>query len=257
MEPVYRPILAAAKTLFRLQGNQITRVGSDNIPREGGAVIALNHIGYLDFAYGGYPALDVHRLVRFMAKKEVFDHKVTGPLMRGMKHIPVDRAAGAGAYAEAVEALRRGELIGVFPEATISRSFELKEFKSGAARMAQAAGVPIVPMVVWGSQRVWTKDHPKVVGRHRRIPISLRVGPAIPVPADADPMAVLAEVKAAMTTMLREVQASYPELAGDDLVFLPQHLGGRAPTLQQAAEMDQAEQAAKAARRQAAAAARK
>ena len=76
-----------------------------------------------------------------MAKKEVFDHRVSGPLMRGMKHIPVDRpGAAADSYRLAVEALRRGEIVGVFPEATISESYELKEFKSGAARMALEAG---------------------------------------------------------------------------------------------------------------------
>lgn len=53
---------------------------------------------------------------------------------------------------------------GVYPEATISRSFELKEFKSGAARMAIAADVPIIPHIVWGAQRIWTKDHPKRCG---------------------------------------------------------------------------------------------
>ncbi|NYJ74715.1 lysophospholipid acyltransferase family protein [Allobranchiibius huperziae] len=256
MEPVYRPVIAAARGLFALQGNDITRIGADNIPATGGAVIALNHIGYLDFAYGGFPAVDVGRLVRFMAKKEVFDHKITGPLMRGMKHIPVDRAAGASAYREAVRALRGGELIGVFPEATISRSFELKDFKLGAVRMAQEAGVPILPMVVWGSQRVWTKDHPKSVGKRRHVPITVRVGPAIPVPSDADTASVTAQVKAAMGEMLHEVQDSYPRLTGDDLVYLPARLGGTAPTPERARELDSQEAADKIAKRRAKAAAK-
>ncbi|PRC58069.1 1-acyl-sn-glycerol-3-phosphate acyltransferase, partial [Mycobacterium sp. ITM-2017-0098] len=81
--------------------------------------------------------------------------------------IPVDRKAGAGAYAAAVESLRRGEIVGVYPEATISRSFELKEFKTGAVRMAKEAQVPIVPVIVWGAQRLWTKDHPKALGRRK------------------------------------------------------------------------------------------
>ena len=79
----------------------------------------------------------------------------------------MDRRAGADAYGVAVERLREGEIVGVYPEATISRSFELKDFKSGAIRMAQDAHVPIVPLIVWGAQRVWTKDHPKNLGRKK------------------------------------------------------------------------------------------
>ena len=118
------------------------------------------------------------RLVRFMAKKAVFDHKISGPLMRGMHHIPVDRKAGAGAYDEALAALRAGEVVGVFPEATISQSFEVKQLKTGAARMALAAGVPIVPVTIWGTQRLWTKGQQAAADAppHPRSPIA--VGPA-------------------------------------------------------------------------------
>src|SRR4051812_9297968 len=126
--------------------------------------MVINHIGYLDFTYAGLAARPARRLVRFMAKQEVFTHKVSGPLMRGMHHIPVDREAGAGSYRTAVDALRAGEIVGVFPEATISRSFELKDFKAGAARMASEAGVPLLPTIIWGSQRGWTKGRPKRLG---------------------------------------------------------------------------------------------
>ena len=131
-ERVYPPVIAFARALFRVQGLRIRIEGADNVPRTGGAVMAINHIGYLDFTFAGCAALPAGRLVRFMAKQEVFSHPVSGPLMRGMHHIPVDRAAGAASYRAALQALRAGEIVGVFPEATISRSFELKEFKSGA-----------------------------------------------------------------------------------------------------------------------------
>ncbi|PRC56308.1 1-acyl-sn-glycerol-3-phosphate acyltransferase, partial [Mycobacterium sp. ITM-2017-0098] len=84
------------------------------------------------------------------AKKEVFDNKITGPVMRSLRHIEVDRNSGAASFDEACRKLAEGEFVGVYPEATISRSFEIKGFKSGAARMAIAAGVPIVPHIVWG-----------------------------------------------------------------------------------------------------------
>ena len=65
------------------------------------------------------------------------------------------------------------------PEATISRSFELKEFKTGAVRMASEAGVPTLPLIVWGAQRIWTKDHPRNVGR-RKIPVIVAAGTPLP-----------------------------------------------------------------------------
>jgi len=155
----------------------------------------------MDFTYAGYAAIPARRLVRFMAKQSVFRHPVSGPLMRGMKHIPVDRAAGSGSYHAAVDALRRGEIVGVFPEATISRSFELKTFKNGAARMAQEAGVPMLPMTIWGSQRVWTKGLPKRLGR-TRTPISIAIGPPVPVAPGDDVDAATASIHEVMEGML-------------------------------------------------------
>lgn len=248
MEPFYTPVIGFARSVFALQGLRFTCTGTENIPRTGGAVIAMNHIGYMDFAFCGLPAREAGRLVRFMAKKEVFDHGVSGPLMRGMKHIPVDRAAGGQAYQHAVDALRSGELVGVFPEATISRSFELKEFKSGAVRMAKEAGVPVVPMVLWGSQRVWTKDYPKRLGR-TRTPISIDTGAPIVVPPDADVEETTRRLRETMAAMLGRVQQDYEPLIGADEVFLPTRLGGAAPTPDQARAMDEREQQERAARR--------
>ena len=197
MELVYSPVIAFARGIFAMQGLRFTIVGDENVPTTGGAVMVINHIGYLDFTYAGLAAQKSGRLVRFMAKDSVFKHPVSGPLMRGMHHIPVDRTAGAASYRSAVDALRAGEIVGVFPEATISRSFELKDFKNGAARMAQEAGVPILPVVIWGSQRVWTKGHPKRLGR-TNTPISISVGEPIPVAAGADPDQVTADYKVVM-----------------------------------------------------------
>lgn len=91
-EVVYPPVISAAKFMFKVLDLKIRVEGSENVPREGGAVLASNHIGYLDFIFAGFGAHPAKRLVRFMAKQEVFTHRVSGPLMRGMKHIPVDRS---------------------------------------------------------------------------------------------------------------------------------------------------------------------
>ena len=153
VEPVYGTVIQLARLAWRLQGLTFNVTGVENLPVTGGAVVAINHTSYFDFTFAGLPAYKQKRgrKVRFMAKKEVFDHAITGPIMRSLRHIEVDRDSGAASFDEACRKLKEGELVGVYPEATISRSFEVKEFKSGAARMAIAADVPIIPHIVWGA----------------------------------------------------------------------------------------------------------
>ena len=233
MEPVYTPIVGFARTVFFGMGLKFRILGEEHVPRTGGAVLAINHTGYLDFTFAGFALLKHKRLARFMAKKSVFEHGITGPLMRGMKHIPVDRRAGMGSLQSAITALRAGEIVGVFPEATMSLSFELKEFKTGAARMAQEAGVPILPCTLWGSQRVWTKHVPKKLGRHK-IPIFVTIGEPMHIGPDEDVAVATERLQKVMTAMLEEQQANYPPLTGADLRFQPARLGGTAPTPEEA-----------------------
>ncbi len=240
MEPVYTPVIAMARGIFAAQGLRFRITGAENVPISGGAVMVINHTGYLDFTYAGLPAHQRGRVVRFMCKDPVFRHPVAGPLMRGMRHIPVDREAGASSFRAALTALKSGEIVGVFPEATISRSFELKEFKTGAVRMAQAARVPVLPVVIWGSQRVWTKGKPKRLGR-TGTPIAIRVGELMPVPRGTDVAVANEELKDRMRAMLQIEQEQYPPLTGADLEFLPRRLGGTAPTLAEASALDAAE----------------
>jgi 1-acyl-sn-glycerol-3-phosphate acyltransferase len=250
VEPVYTPVVAFTRGVFRALGLRFTLDGEQHVPPTGGAVMAINHVGYLDFTFAGLVARKHKRLVRFMAKKEVFDHKVAGPLMRGMKHIPVDRLGiAADSYVLAVDAVRRGQIVGVFPEATISQSFELKEFKTGAARMAMEAGVPLLPCIVWGSQRVLTKNRPRDLTRGT--PIVVVAGePFTPAPG-SDPLEVTAELKRRMQTLLEHARTIYPggPRAPDDTWWLPASMGGTAPTLEQATLRDDEDRALRAARR--------
>ena len=222
-----------------MQGLRFTMSGTEHVPRTGGAVMAINHIGYFDFTYAGLAARPAGRFVRFMAKEEVFTHRVSGPLMRGMHHIPVDRDAGSASFRAALLALKQGEIVGVFPEATISRSFELKEFKAGAVRLAMSARVPILPTVIWGSQRVWTKGHPKRLGR-TRVPITVAVGEPLTGARGENPVAVSETLRARMQQMLHEAQETYVDRpqGPDDTWWQPRRLGGSAPTPEEAAEMD-------------------
>ncbi len=246
---VYPPVILTARALFAGLGLRFRIEGAQHVPRVGGAVIASNHVSYLDFAFVGYGTRQAGRLVRFMAKESVFRHPVSGPLMRGMHHIPVDRAAGSGAFREALAMLKAGELVGVFPEATISRSFELKEFKAGAARMAQAAGVPLVPTVVWGGQRIYTKGRPRDF-RGRGKALTIAFGEPLTPGRRDNGDAVTAELKTRMAALLAHAQETYPDRPrDDDRWWLPAAMGGTAPTPEQAAALDAAEAESSAASR--------
>ncbi|QKW05234.1 1-acyl-sn-glycerol-3-phosphate acyltransferase [Streptomyces sp. NA04227] len=230
-ELVYRPVVGLALTMFKALDLKIDCKGSENIPRSGGAVLVSNHISYLDFIFNGLAALPQKRLVRFMAKESVFRNKISGPLMRGMKHIPVDRKQGEAAYSHALDSLRSGEIIGVFPEATISQSFTLKSFKSGAARLAQEAGVPLVPMAVWGTQRIWTKGQPRNFKRNH-FPVTMRVGEPVEAPRDQYAGAITRRLREGVDELLELAQRAYPARpkGPEDTWWLPAHLGGTAPT---------------------------
>lgn len=247
VEPVYGTVIQAARLVWRLQGLKFTVTGVENLPVTGGAVIAVNHTSYFDFTFAGLPAYKQGRgrKVRFMAKKEVFDHKIGGPIMRKLRHIEVDRDSGADSFTAACAALRAGELVGVYPEATISRSFEIKALKSGAARMAIDADVPIIPHIVWGAQRIWTKGHPKNM-RRPKVPISVAVGE--PIYPTLPPTELTALLRHRMQHLLEQVQDDYgPHPPGE--FWVPHRLGGGAPTLAEADRMDMEEAAEKAARR--------
>jgi len=240
----YPPIIVTAKVLFKAMGLRFQLRGTENIPRTGGALLALNHISYVDFVLGGVAAQPSGRLVRFMAKREIFDHPVAGPVMRSLHHISVDRADGIASYDEGVRYLQEGQVVGIFPEATISRSFELKEFKTGATRLAATAGVPLVPVVLWGTQRLKTKDHPQDFSRGKTIAIS--VGEPMH-PDGSSPIGETAELKARMGALLDETIRAYPaEEQPPGSWWLPASYGGTAPTYEEAARLDAEEKRARA-----------
>ncbi len=224
---VYPPVISLVKGFWKYLGFQFTFEGDENIPRKGGAILAINHVSYLDFAIAGTAALPVNRYVRFMAKKEIFDNKIAGPLMRGMHHISVDRGNGSASFVAALKALKSGEIIGIFPEATISTSFEVKGLKSGAVRLAADAGVPIIPTIVWGGQRVYTKGV-KPNFKRGKTPVFVSFGEAINYPQDVDIEAATLQLRQVMISMLNSVQENYPDSHVGQR-WAPARLGGTAP----------------------------
>jgi 1-acyl-sn-glycerol-3-phosphate acyltransferase len=224
---VYPPVIGILKTFWKYLGLRFDSKGVENIPREGGAILAMNHIGYLDFALIGTCALPVKRYVRFMAKRELFDNKIVGPLLRGMHHISVDRSSGSASFVAALRALRAGEIVGIFPEGTISVSFELKEFKSGAVRLAIGADVPVIPTAVWGSQRIWTKKVKRDLSR-KKVPIFVAFGKPLYFSRDSSVEEGEKELRAAMQELLLDLQSRYPD-SHVGARWAPVRLGGSAP----------------------------
>ncbi len=239
-EPLYRVIVEGFKGIFAVLGMKLDIVGEENIPLQGGAVLALNHLSYLDFALGGVPAdRRGRRFVRFMAKDSVFRHPIAGPLMRGMKHIPVDRHDGSVAFETAVAAARAGELIGVFPEATMSRSLEIKELKNGAVRMAREAEVPLIPMIVFGGHRVLSYD---VRDFTRGRTICMTIGRPISTNDDVDEMTDA--LRSTLSELLDETIQRYPDKQ-PGAPWIPQRHGGSAPSLEEAARIEERRRAAR------------
>ncbi len=224
---VYPPVIVAIKTFWKYLGLKFDFKGEKNVPRKGGAILAINHIGYLDFAITGTAALPAGRYVRFMAKKEIFNNKLAGPLMRGMHHINVDRSNGSASFVAALRALKSGEIIGIFPEGTISTSFEIKGLKSGAVRLAMGAGVPVIPTIVWGSQRVWTKGVKRDL-RRKNYPVTVEFGEPIFYERGQDVEEAEKNLREIMLAMLHQVQDNYPDSHVGQR-WAPARLGGTAP----------------------------
>lgn len=224
-EGFYRLAEWIVPPMVAMQGTKFTYHGLENIPARGGALLAQNHTSYLDWLPTLMAVRECRRRAYFMIKAEMADVKAVNYVINHARLIPVDRRSGHDALDVAVQRMREGELIGMHPEATISRSFELREFKTGAARMALDARVPIVPIVVWGAHRIWPKDHPKKVFRNK-VPITVAAGQPLPPRGTPEELNVL--LRSAMNDLLYRVQEAYPH--PKDEFWVPRRLGGSAPT---------------------------
>ncbi|MBY5164244.1 lysophospholipid acyltransferase family protein [Salsipaludibacter albus] len=230
---LYRTAAGAALGLFALQRWDLRTTGLDNVPRTGGVVVAANHMSFWDFfLVGAGPYRAWGRPARILAKQSLFDTPVFGPIMRSAGHIPVRRGRGRAAYTDAVAALGRGELVMVLPEATISPALDLLDFRAGAARMAIAAGVPLVPAISWGSHRFHTVKHGPTP--RWRLPVTVDYGEPLHPGPDDDPREVTAELHARMQVMFDAAVRDYPDGTPAGAWWVPARFGGGAPTPEQA-----------------------
>ncbi|MDQ4149584.1 MAG: 1-acyl-sn-glycerol-3-phosphate acyltransferase [Actinomycetota bacterium] len=219
------------KVAALIGGWKIVVSGAENVPADGPVVLAINHAGYLDPIFAAWPVVfGTKRWVRFLAKKEVFDHKLAGPFMRAMKHVPVDRRrAPAKALELGIERLQQGEVLGMFPEATINLSFVPTKGKTGTVRMAQVSGAVVIPVAVWGSHRLLTKG--RRPNLRRGVPILVNMGRPMELDPGENPKEATGRLMGEIRALLAEAQQRYPDqpASDEDPWWLPAHLGGTAP----------------------------
>lgn len=225
---VYPPATVAARGVFRALGLRIEITGTHRIPTVGPVVLASNHVSFLDFTLVALAAQP--RRVRFLARHEVFAHWAAGPFMRGMHHVPVDPAAPAAAYLTTHRLLVRGEAVGIFPEGGISQAYDVRALLPGAVALASSTGAPLVPVAIWGPQRIATARRPVDLRRGR--PVTIAVGEPILVDPDADVTSGTVDLGRRLQALLDRLQAQprHQPPSGARVPWHPAHLGGSAPT---------------------------
>ena len=149
---------------FTMFGARVAFGGGEHLPRSGGALLACNHVSDVDPIYDVAFTISHGRMPRFLAKAELWQIPVVRSVMAGGRHIPVQRASirAADAYKEAIEALRRGEVVVFYPEGTFTADpdgWPMKA-KNGIGRIALVTGVPVIPVANWGTQNLHAAGPP-------------------------------------------------------------------------------------------------
>jgi 1-acyl-sn-glycerol-3-phosphate acyltransferase len=194
--------------------------GTERIPPAGPAIVAGNHLSYLDPFAHAYFVVMAGRRPRFLAKRELFDNRFTGMVMRGAGQIPVDRGSGDNRpLLAAVEALGRGEVVVIYPEGTSQTDdpeFRPTNGKTGVARLALMTGLPVVPVATWGGQYVWRKSGRESLRFGR--PIWVKAGEPIDLASSgADPedreatQALTDVVMASLASIVDDLRTRYPK----------------------------------------------
>ena len=155
-------VAIAALWPFTMFGARVAFGGGEHLPRTGGALLACNHVSDVDPIYDVAFVISHGRMPRFLAKAELWTMPLVRNVMAGGRHVPVHRASprAADAYTEAIEALRRGEVVVFYPEGTFTADpagWPMKA-KNGIARIALATGVPVIPVANWGTRELLPSD---------------------------------------------------------------------------------------------------
>lgn len=251
-EATYRLTNALGQAALRMLRVDTRWSGEEHLPATGPVLLAATHVSYPDFVFLGAAAAARQRHVRFMCRHDVWRVPVVRAAMDRMRHVPVDREAPAAAYLAARRLLRDGEAVGAFPEAGISHSYTVRSLMRGVAGLARETGAPVVPVALWGSQRIWSVGRPDERGRGpapslargRRVDVVL--GEPVTVAPGDDLTAWTQDLGRRMTSLLEGLQGleHHQPRPGERAPWHPAHLGGAAPTRLEAHELDSVPRAA-------------
>lgn len=239
---------ATALGWFGLKALGIDVVATDahHVPRSGPVLLAATHVSYPDFILIQAAVRARSRHVRFLTRYDVWHQRLLAKPMDRMQHVAVDREAPAAAYLHARRLLREDQAVCSFPEAGISYSYTVRSLMRGVAGLARETGAPVVPVALWGSQRIWSVGVPDHLGREPRP--DLTRGRRVDV-AFGEPMLVarhqdLTDWTRLLGHRLTEMQEGLQGLShhrpapGEHAPWHPAHLGGHAPTRAEAAHLD-------------------
>lgn len=245
-ERVYRVTNVLGRGVIRLLGVDTRWTGLEHLPASGPVIVAANHVSYPDFVLIEQAAVERGRYVRFLCRHDVWRLPLVRAAMDRMQHVPVDREAPAAAYLQARRQLRAGEAVGVFPEAGISYSYTVRALMPGVASLARETGAPVVPLAIWGSQRLWSVGRPDARGRKPRPSLQRgrRVDLSFGQPLSFAPGEDIAGFTQRLGTVITEQLEGLQRLPhhvpskGERAPWHPAHLGGTAPTRAEAAGLD-------------------
>jgi putative phosphoserine phosphatase/1-acylglycerol-3-phosphate O-acyltransferase len=188
--------------------------GTENIPTDGAAIICGNHRSYFDIAAVSLAVAKTGRAVRFLGKKEVFDAPVIGPLAAALGGIRVERGTGSDEpLRAATESLVAGDLVALMPQGTIPRGrafFDpVLKGRWGAAKLAAQTKAPVIPIGIWGTEKVWPRNAklPNITNVTSPPDVIIVVGAPVPLSytdADADTAAIMAAISALLPPEGRE-----------------------------------------------------
>jgi len=254
----YRTIVRTGQFLRWALRLDIRSTGLEHLPAAGprtgpsrpvspgsGAVFAVTHFGYLDFAVLELLLWRHSRAqLRFLVHQGAADHWLAGPAISASGHVVVGYADRSDAYDAAVAKLRAGEYLAVFPEAGVSRSFTVRECRTGAVRMAAEAGVPVIPVSVWGAHRIMTRGHGFSMQRSWRAPVRVEVREPMIFAPDVDVEAATERLRSTLQAGIDRCVADFPLRPGPGAWWMPARLGGGAPTDAERQLLDAADAAA-------------
>lgn len=237
----YRTAIALGRAGLKALDVEVVANGAHHVPTSGPVLLAATHVSYPDFLFIQAGLRGRQRRTRFMCRHDVWKRPWAWP-MDNMRHIPVDRTAPAAAYLRARSLLLDGEVVCSFPEAGISYSFTVRPLMRGVASLARETQVPVVPVALWGSQRLYTVgvdgDQGPYWTRGRRVDVAF--GEPLGLEPGGDLTGFTHDLGHRLTHLLEELQTlpQHRPRPGEYAPWYPAHLGGHAPTPDQALAYD-------------------